>query len=77
MSTELMENVDQDEDGNIVGLTMNAHCHAWLSVFSEVDSDYHLTPDEDGIARARDIINGLEAWIDQVKSGYSHLDEEK
>jgi hypothetical protein len=73
MSIELIEDVT-DKDNNDIFLTMNANCHAWLSLYSDSE-DYvgvklHLTPDLHGINNAKMIIVGLQNWIDQILKIY-------
>ena len=76
MSSELLELIDNDDNDNTVTLTMNVHNHAWISVCPNGDdddesikfTDYHFTPDDNGIKNAKHIISALEAWIEQVHS---------
>lgn len=67
MSSDLLEFLDKDEHGNIVGLDMKASGYAFLYISGEKDNvDYALSPDKQGIKNANNIISGLQNWIDHT-----------
>ncbi len=68
MSSDLLE-IEDDEDGCSIVLTMNVHGYAFLKVDdgSEFPS-YTFKPDDDGRAKALAVANALLTWIEHTKS---------
>lgn len=68
MSSDFLEDIDDDHQGNCVLLSMNAHTHAFLTILSEEDSiHYCLPPDEVGWRNAQKIVDALNCWIEHSK----------
>ncbi len=76
MSSEYLEWLDDDEHGASVGLKMNAHGYAWLSVYNGQYGEmsvlgveqYALSPDKKGWAAATMIAESLLEWVRHTKS---------
>lgn len=72
MSKDLLKNIIPDKDYNEIILTMSVNNSAWLVISPGDEScdpaEYHLSPDDNGIKRAKDIISALNAWIEHVQS---------
>ena len=72
MSSDFLEDIDDDEHGYNVLLSMNVYRHAFLTVsgpISEEDNSatYHLEPNETGWKNAEKIISALREWVEHSK----------
>ena len=75
MSSELIE-IEDDDNGTSVSLEMNFHGHAWIVVCSEEGMErYHLPPDNYGIDCAKEIVIGLQNWIEHISTVEVSSDE--
>jgi hypothetical protein len=64
MSSEFLEDVSDDDNGNTVLLSMNAHRYAFLSLSGEQDEKYNyylLPPNDVGRENAKKIVDALNA----------------
>ena len=77
MSSEFLEHLKSDENGSSVGLTMNAHGYAWLTVYEATGGDeedicnmakYAFPPGEKGWKAAEEIAAALTEWVRHTKS---------
>lgn len=69
MSSELIE-MDNNEQGQDIFLTMSADGSAYLSVGDSKENtfqNYYLSVDDDGIRRAETIISALQGWVEHIK----------
>lgn len=67
MSSEFLENIDQDVHGSDVSLCMKASGDAFLYAGGDTNSFYHLPPNEIGHRNAKNIADALYAWIEHTK----------
>lgn len=73
MSSEFLEDIDDDEHGTTVLLSMRASGHAFLHISTDVDDSdyesryYHLPPNEQGWRNAEKIAAALTEWVSHTK----------
>lgn len=68
MSSDYLEDVDDDHRGTTVLLSMKASGDAFLTVSGEEMSNwYHLPPNETGWRNAERIASALKAWVEHTK----------
>lgn len=68
MSSDFLENVNNDENGTTVLLSMKVSGDAFLTISGEEDSRwYHLSPNDIGWNNAEKIISALSAWVEHTK----------
>lgn len=68
MSSEYLEDVDDDEHGTTVLLSMRASGDAYLCLTDIKDAHYyHLAPDPTGWGNAEKIVAALSEWIRHTK----------
>ncbi len=68
MSSELLEDIDDDENGSSVRLSMKASGDAFLYADGEQNNYYHLAPNEFGWKNAEKIISAINEWVVHTKS---------
>ena len=74
MSSDLLEDVDNDENGCTVSLSMNASGTAFLQIIIPTAVEYYVfTPDDKGIANAEKIANALKDWVNHTISTRSDV----
>ena len=79
MSSEYLDCIEEDEQGATVGLKMNAHGYAWLSICNGKDmdiggiEDYALPPNEKGWRNAEMIADALRSWVEHTKRIHDNL----
>jgi hypothetical protein len=71
MSSDILEPSLEDDHGRSIGLEMNAHGYAFLTIYAaegeEGGPPLTLTPDAEGFAHAEAIERALSAWREQVR----------
>src|ERR1700753_1400972 len=68
MSSEFLDDIENDYRDTTVLLSMKASGDAFLCVSGEDNShDYHLPPNEKGWNNAKKIIEALDEWIKHTK----------
>ena len=67
MSSDFLEDIDDDENESTVQLTMNSYGHAFLYANGENKDYYHLTPDETGWKNGEKIVSAIKEWIHHTK----------
>ena len=72
MSTDLLETIDEDVNGNGIGLTMNVHGYAFLSI--EYTS-YTFEPTPVGVEKALKVAQALQEWTRHVSSNLNDKDD--
>lgn len=73
MSSDLLENLEEDEFGTYISLEMNHHGSAFLSVDNlddnhDMRSKYIFRANEEGIKNAKQVVEALKNWIEHIKA---------
>lgn len=68
MSSDFLEDIDEDENGSTVLLNMEIGGDAFLTIMGSEDSnDYHFAPNDIGWRNAEKIVAAINEWIEHTK----------
>lgn len=69
MSSDLLEDLDADDNGAVILAEMKANGNVFFTVMDAADNStfYLFTPDAAGTARAEKVIAVLQGWVEHVR----------